>query len=295
MFEWISKSLTIMNNYSKQWSTATPGFLIFLIDQSSSMGSEWSDGKTFAQFTADVVNRTINELIATNAAGETVKNRVFISIIGYGGKGVRDIRSGYLTTYADAPLRIENTIKRVSDGEGGFFDMNIDTPIFIDAEAQGVTPMAGAFAFAEQLIESWINVKNDNPVPVIINVTDGKPENGKPSMNDTELASTIATANSILSIETLDGNPLIFNVHISKNRNEIQFPATREDVGNDVYANLLFQISSRVPEVYKRAAKDLELGDLKPSAKGLISNASPETLIKFINFGSSGGLYRANF
>ena len=90
-----------MNNYSKQWSTATPGYLIFLIDQSSSMGNDWSDGKTYAEFTAEVINRTINELIATNAAGETVKNRVFISLIGYGSKGVRDIRSGYLSSYAE--------------------------------------------------------------------------------------------------------------------------------------------------------------------------------------------------
>lgn len=284
-----------MSNYSKQWSTATPGYLIFLIDQSSSMGAEWAEGNTFAEFTAEVVNKTINELIATNAAGESIKDRVFISIIGYGIKGVRDIRSGYLSSYAENPISVEKSTKKVSDGEGGFFEMNIEKPIFLTAESGGVTPMAGAFEFAEELIESWVSKKNDNPVPVIINVTDGKPETGQQELNDAALASTIATANSILSMETLDGNPLIFNVHISKTSTELQFPASRSDVGSDEYANFLFQISSRVPEVYKRAAKDLDLGELKQGSKGLISNASPETLIKFINFGSSGGLYRANF
>ena len=284
-----------MNNYSKQWSTATPGYLIFLIDQSNSMGSLWSDGRTFAQFTAEVVNKTINELIATNAAGESVKDRVFISIIGYGVKQVRNIRSGYLSAYAENPLSVEKSTRKVSDGDGGFFDMNIEMPIFLEAESGGVTPMAEAFDFAEELIDNWTTNKNDNPVPVIINVTDGKPETGKKEDEAVAMAATIATANAILSMETLDGAPLIFNVHISSKQNEIQFPASRSDVGADEHANFLFQISSKVPDVYKRAAKDLDLGDLKPGSKGLISNASPETLIKFINFGSSGGLYRANF
>jgi hypothetical protein len=284
-----------MDNYAKQWSTATPGFLIFLIDQSSSMGQEWADGKTFAEFTADVINRTINELIATNAAGETVKNRVFISLIGYGGNSVTDLRSDYLSAYADTPLRINKFEKKVSDGDGGFVNMQVEMPIFLEPSATGITPMADAFSFAEKLIKKWIEVKNDNPVPVIINVSDGKPDTGKADLNDAEIASTIATANSIMNMETLDGNPLIFNVHIANSQNEIQFPSEQKDLGSDTFANFLFKISSRVPEVYKRAAKDLKLGDLKPGCKGFISNASPETLIKFINFGSSGGLYRVNF
>lgn len=34
-----------MSNNSKQWSTANPGYIIFLIDQSGSMGGDYSDGK----------------------------------------------------------------------------------------------------------------------------------------------------------------------------------------------------------------------------------------------------------
>lgn len=285
-----------MNNYSKQWSTATPGLLIFLVDQSSSMGQEWKDGKTFAQYTADVINSTINELIATNAAGESVKNRVFISLIGYGENSVKDVRSNYLSDYAENPLRIEKSTKKVSNGEGGFIEMQIDKPVFLEPSAKGITPMAEAFAFAEQLILRWIQLKNDNPVPVIINVTDGKPETGKPEDDSQAVASTISIANSIMNIETLDGNPLIFNVHIAKAAKEIQFPVEINEIdASNTLAKFLFNISSRVPEVYVRAAKDLKLGDLKKGCKGFISNASPETLIKFINFGSSGGLFRINF
>ena len=90
-----------MNN-SKQWSSATPGYIIFLVDQSGSMGEDYTGGKNKAEFTALVINRTINDLIFTNSAGDKIKDRVFISIIGYGGQGgnsVDDIRSDYLSAF----------------------------------------------------------------------------------------------------------------------------------------------------------------------------------------------------
>jgi hypothetical protein len=284
-----------MSNYSKQWSTATPGYLIFLIDQSSSMGNEWASGKTFSQYTAEVINKTINELIATNAAGETVKNRVFISMIGYGGSSIKDLRSDYLSEYAESPLGINIEKKKVSDGSGGVFEMEIEEPIFIEPASSGITPMAGAFEFANKLINRWISVKNDNPVPVIINVSDGRPDGGNPEASKAETINTITAATEIMNLETLDGNPLIFNVHIAKNQEEIQFPESTEELGGDEMSKFLFRISSRVPDVYKRAAKNLAIDTLKLNSKGFISNASPESLIKFINFGSSGGLNRASF
>jgi hypothetical protein len=259
------------------------------------MGNEWADGKTFAQYTAEVINKTINELIATNAAGETVKDRVFISLIGYGGSNIKDIRSDYLSEYAEKPLRVDIEAKRVSDGADGFFDMEIESPIFLEPVAAGITPMASAFEFAKKLIESWITRKNDNPVPVIINVSDGRPDGGNPEASKAEIINTITAATEIMNLETLDGNPLIFNVHIGKNQNEIQFPELIEELVGDEMSKFLFKISSRVPDVYKRAAKNLDINNLKTNSKGFISNASPESLIKFINFGSSGGLNRASF
>ena len=287
-----------MAYYSKQWSTSTPGYLIFLIDQSSSMSNVWTDGKSFAKYTAEVINRTINELIATNAAGETVKNRVFISMIGYGGDtassdSIRDIRSDYLNRYADSPLRIIKSSKNVSDGTGGLITMEIETPIFVEPRAEGLTPMAGAFELAYRLIQSWINKKNDNPVPVVINVSDGRPESTTAESTKRETERTVYFANEIMKLQTLDGNPLIFNVHIANNASEIQFPENKFELNGDSMAELLFQISSIVPTVYKNAAKNFKLNTLGDNSKGFISNASPETLIKFINFGSSGGMDRA--
>lgn len=283
-----------MNNYTKQWSTATPGYIIFLVDQSQSMATQWPDGKKFSVYTASVINQTINELIATNAAGETVKDRIFISLIGYGGSGgnsVENLRSDYLSKYADKPDRIEKSQKKVPDGAGGFVTMEIELPIFLDPVAVGYTPMARAFDFAKQTIESWILKKSDNPAPVIINISDGAPYDGIGS--EAEIAKTVVIANSIMNLQTQDGPPLIFNVHISEKGNEIQFPENEGDLKGNSMAEFLFKISSRIPEVYKKAAKNLDL-QVKVNSKGFISNASPDSLVKFINFGSSGGSDRTN-
>lgn len=283
-----------MSNNSKQWSSANPGYIIFLIDQSGSMGEDYTGGKNKAEFTSLVINRTINDLIFTNSAGDKIKDRVFISLIGYGGKGgnsVEDIRSDYLSVFADSPLRIEKIKKKVSDGAGGLVEIEEEMAMYVEPTCprNGLTPMAEALDFAKQLIEGWITKKPDNPAPVIINVSDGMPYTGSNPIDDIE--KTISTASSIMNINTGDGNPLIFNVHLGHPPfNETKFSSTENEVSDDE-GKILFKISSKVPETYREAARKHEfVTDV--DSRGFVSNAGPETLIKFINFGSSGGTDR---
>lgn len=281
-----------MSNYSKQWSSATPGYLIFLVDQSGSMKEVYTGGETQAEFTAKAINRVIQNLVITNTAGEKTKDRVFISLIGYGGKGgnsVDDIRSDYLSMFADQPIRIEKVTKKVSDGAGGLIDIQDELPIFLEPIANGLTPMASALEFVKQLIEGWIQKKPDNPAPVIINISDGMPYNGNQADPEEERNNTIKVATDVMSISTNDGYPLLFNVHISPTGNEITFPENESELQNNEMAQLLFKISSKVPDAYKAAAAKLQL-NVKNNSKGFIANADPVTLIKFINFGSSGGM-----
>ena len=122
---------------SKQWSSATPGYIICLVHQSGSMSEPYAEGKNRAEFTALVINATINELVNTNMDGEEVKDRVFISMIGYGGSSnlsVDDIRSDYLSSFANSPLKIESIKKKVSDGGGGLVE--IDEKYFRLAEVE---------------------------------------------------------------------------------------------------------------------------------------------------------------
>jgi uncharacterized protein YegL len=274
------------NNNSKQWSSATPGYIIFLVDQSGSMKEEYESGKTKSEFTAQVINRTINELINTNMDGDKVKDRVFISIIGYGGEGgnaVNDIRSEYLSTFADKPLRIERVKKKVSDGAGGLVEIDEEMPVFVEPLANGVTPMGEALGFAKQLIEGWLKKKPDNPAPVIINVSDGLPFDGFDDVQESNKA--LGFAREIMSVQTADGSPLIFNAHIGNGMPKGGFEENEADVRTPE-GKFLFNISSKIPAAYKTAAQKHSL-NVKDDSRGFLSNAEGEMLIRFINFGSS--------
>lgn len=271
-----------MANNSKQWSSATPGYIIFLIDQSGSMSEPYPEKGDKANFSATVINRTINELINVNMNGEKVKDRVFISIIGYGNPSVDEIRSDYLSKYADNPLRIETGKQKVSDGNGGLIEIEVQNPIWVEPTANKLTPMGSAFEFARKLVSSWISKKPENPAPVIINISDGLP------CPEEEEKKTISIAKEIMSLSCADGNPLVFNAHIGLGNPKCSCNENENELGGDEQAKFLFSISSTVPESYKAAAQKQEL-PIKPNSKGFISNADPETFIKFINFGSSGG------
>ncbi|MDC1188616.1 VWA domain-containing protein [Flavobacteriales bacterium] len=274
---------------SKQWSSATPGYIIFLVDQSGSMSEPYAEGKNRAEFTALVINATINELVNTNMDGEEVKDRVFISMIGYGGSSnlsVDDIRSDYLSSFANSPLKIESIKKKVSDGGGGLVEIDEKMPIFIEPTTKGLTPMAEAMGFAKELIEGWLQKKPDNPAPIIINISDGLPYTGKTV--EEEMKKTISVSEDIMNINSADGNPLIFNSHLGdKGDAKCGFEENESEV-TDEQAKFLFKISSKVPKSYKDAAKKQKF-EVKPDSRGFVSNADPFTFISFINFGSSGG------
>ena len=284
------------NSNSKQWSSANPGYIIFLVDQSNSMNEIYTDGVKKSVFTASVINRTIYELVNTNMDGASVKDRVFISIIGYGAGGntVDEIRSDYLSKFAENPIRVEKKKQKVPDGNGGLAELEIEQPIYIEPVAEGFTPMGEAFMHAKNLIEIWLKTKPNDPAPIIINISDGIPYSGNVYNDNTEDVSlAINVANQIMKISTTDGNPLIFNAHIGVDGGtEYKFAESEQEV-NSEEAKFLFKISSTIPEAYKQAAKKHDLV-VKDSSRGFVSNAEPTTLIQFINFGSSGGTDKRN-
>ena len=279
------------NPNSKQWSSATPGYIIFLIDQSASMGQLYpnTDGKSKAEFTALVINRTINELVNANMSGDSVKDRVFISMIGYGGSSnlaVDDIRSDYLSSFADNPLREEPIKKKISDGGGGLIEIDEQMAIFIEPISYGLTPMADALIFVKTLIEGWLQKTPDNPAPIIINISDGLPYTG--GTGEEEMKKVITVSQEIMSINSSDGKPLLFNSHIGDEKDtKYGFEENESEITNE-QAKFLFKISSKVPEAYKEAAKKEDF-IVKPESRGFVSNADATTFINFINFGSSGG------
>ena len=66
--------------YDAKWGRAIPGHIVFLIDQSGSMSG------TRAEMTAECVQNSIVEIVRGSIHGEEVRDRAFITVIGYGQK-----------------------------------------------------------------------------------------------------------------------------------------------------------------------------------------------------------------
>lgn len=271
-----------------QWSSATPGYLIILIDQSGSMMNPY-EGETRISFASKAINRVINEIIQKNFNGDKPKNRCFITVIGYN-HNVKEICSGYLTDLYSNPIRIDSVKKKMPDGAGGIIEIDTKMPVWVEPiDKDGATNMKGAFEMAKELVSKWMEDKPQNPAPVIINISDGMPYyNGQ----DVSICmrETIDVANEIMNLSCEDGNVLIFNAEVgSENGTKVVFPNDKSTISSaGTGAEFLYEITSVVPKGYKEAAAKNEL-PMSDNARGCIFHAEGVDLINLINFGSSKG------
>lgn len=274
-----------MSNYSKQWSSATPGLLIILLDQSGSMLDDY-EGSTRTSFASLAVNKVIDNIIQKNFDGEAPKNRCFISVIGYN-HNVKELCSGWLKDLDASPLRYETLNKKQPDGTGGIVEVVVKQPVWVEPiKDDGATNMLGAFKLAKDLINQWTTDNPDRPSPVIINISDGVPYyDGKaPRLCMQE---TVSLAKEIMSMSNDDGNVLIFNAQIDMSSGTVRYPANRESVSQEE-AQFLFDITSEIPDSYKLAAAKNEL-PVKDGSRGCVFGADGVDLIQLIDFGSSKG------
>ncbi len=275
-----------MKPYEKQWSSAAPGLLIILLDQSGSMLLPYDGNDTKTVFASKAVNRVINTIIQKNFDGESPKNRCFISVIGYG-NDVKELCSGYLKDLDANPIRIESIKKKQPDGAGGIIEVPYNMPVWVEPIKQdAVTNMKKALEQAEAIVKQWVEDKPNSPAPVIINISDGVPYyDGKDV--DICMKETEAVAQDIMNIEAVDGNALIFNALIKQRGQNLVFPNSINEC-NCKEAQFIYNISSVVPEAYKDAAAKTEL-PVRANSKGCIFEADGVQLISLIDFGSSKG------
>lgn len=274
-----------MANNDKQWSSATPGLLIIMIDQSGSMLNPYQGSETRTEFASKAVNRVIDTIIQKNFDGKAPKNRCFIAVIGYN-HNVKCITSGYLKEIDANPIKIETVKQKVPDGAGGIIEIDKKMPIWVEPITEdGATNMRDAFEMAKEIITKWISDKPDSPAPVIINISDGVPyfEGKDPVVCMQE---TIQVVNQIKAINTTDGKVQIFNAMIGDGE-KAEFPVSKAEVSGSE-AEFLYDISTEVPESYKAAA-DKNGFTYRPGARGAVYQADGVALISLIDFGSSKG------
>lgn len=271
--------------YTAEISRTNPSCFLFLIDQSGSMQDPFGgggDGERKADELAAAINRLLQNLVIRCAKEEGVRDYYSVGVIGYGatiGPAFGGVLSGRemvaLSELGDNPTRVEERVKKISDGAGGLVDQTVKFPVWFDPVASGGTPMAEAIRQAHAILAQWIDEHSNSFPPIVINLTDGEPTTGDP-MSD---------AMSLTGLGTLDGQVLLFNGHLSSVRAPaIVFPDSDEGLA-DQYARDLFAWSSILPEYMYQAAQQ-EGYTVSPSSRGFVFNADLEAVIRFLDIGT---------
>lgn len=262
--------------YQKKLGSTHPGMIIILIDQSGSMGFKYG-ATTKSEFTATAVNKTIQEIIAASTSGDIVSPRVHLCVIGYG-----DTVSPLVMATIDNVKKMETIMKdkQVDDGAGGIVTRQIPFDIYVEAKASGSTPMAEAFALAKQYAKAFC----ENPIykevsypPIVINITDGEPDN---------FQTASAEAKEMMKNATDDGDLIFINAHLGNDHTKVvTLPNSNKEFSGDKLAEFLFDISSVLPEGLAASAKEQEF-NVEPGARGFMFNADTVKLIKLLRFGT---------
>ena len=270
--------------YSAEISRSNPTCFIILLDQSGSMadGFGGSEGLRKSEFVADVVNKTLHDLVIRCTKAEEIRNYYYIAIIGYGGSA-QSAFSGALAgktlvpigEVADNPARLDTRAKKVPDGAGGLVEQQVRFPIWIDPGASGATPMCSALSKARGILEQWLSEHKNGFPPTILHLTDGESTDGDPT----------AIGKQLLSAGTSDGSSLLFNCHVSSQRAaKVEYPTSDTGLPDD-FAKTLFGISSRLPESFRKAAEQTGV-NVAEGARGFVFNGDPTSVVQFFEIGT---------
>jgi len=274
-------------SYSQQISATNgmPGCLLVLLDQSYSMceniGNS-SEGKSTAA--ARCINRFLSNLIILCTDDEETRDYLHIGVVGYGGTpDAAEVLipggtapAGLLTVNELEDRQEVETIEK--DGR------QIPQTKWFDPVHEDGTPMSKAFDLAKAALEKWVAAYPDSFPPIVMNVTDGQP-------NDPKKAEKLAE--EIRRISTSDGDVLMLSCHISETPGaEILFP-TDEATLPDEAAQLLFRMSSELPPTLRQASKDLFNPPPEEGARGFVFNADATLLANFLNIGTQVTQHRS--
>lgn len=275
--------------YTAEISRSNPTVFLFLIDQSGSMEDQMSSGRSKAQQLADVLNRTLTNLIIRCTKSEGTRNYFEVGVLAYGGNGVHNGFQGTLSSQilhpiADieaSPLRIEERKKKIDDGAGGIIEQATNFPVWFEPKASGGTPMCEAITRAAEELVNWCDSHPNSYPPTILHITDGESTDGNPEQ----------LAEQLRQIQTNDGGVLMFNLHVSASEtNAIEFPSSEQGLPNE-FAKLLFRTSSILPDHLIRFAKDKGFS-VSMEARGFMFNADAIQIVDFFDIGTRASQLR---
>ena len=259
--------------YKAEISADNPSCFVFVIDQSTSMAEEVSNGENTvpkANGVSDTMNRWLSELSIKCAKASGVRDYYHIGVIGYG-KKVGTCLAGSsdgselvpISVIADNPERIEERD-------------SVRMPVWFDAVADGGTPMCRAASKTEQVVQGWLDAHPDCFPPIVIHITDGEATDGDPESRLAQLT----------TLSSSDGPVMLFNIHLSANpdAHPVCFPDS-EDQLPDEYAKMLFKTASPLTPTMRALAKEYGIKTTDTS-RGFVLNADMVMLVQAIDIGT---------
>jgi hypothetical protein len=255
-------------------SSVKPAFIIIILDQSSRMDEPLNEDLTKAEYQCKLVNEFVNDLIFSNSAGDKIKDRFYITIIGHNNNQANEIRSGYLSSFADSPLHIQKVKKRVSDGIGGLVEIEQEFSLYIEPFSSREENQLDAFKLSKEFAIAWFD-KRKYCSTLIVNIGGGFSSCWE---------ETTKIVNDIKKIgETVD-SPFIFNLQLDANINGLLFPDLEGVYQESFTSQLYFEWSSYVSNDIIESGLRNGLRILKCSK--LYSNHKSNYILNLINFGS---------
>jgi hypothetical protein len=271
--------------YTAEISRANPTCFLFLLDQSASMQDAIAGGEApqkKSEVVADALNRLLSNLAIKCAKEEGVRDYFHVGVIGYGatvGSALGGTLAGRdlipLSEIAGSPARLETRSNKIPDGAGGLVEQEVKFPIWVDPIGNDGTPMSQAITRAQSIVADWLNSHPGCFPPVVLNLTDGESTDGDPSL----------PAESLRTLTSVDGNVLLFNLHVSSDRTEpVTFPDSDSSLPN-TYAKILFNMSSPLPE-HMRAYAQQQGHAVSESTRGFVFNADIASIVQFLDIGT---------
>ena len=263
-----------------------PGLFIILIDQSGSMNRMNEKNERLSLLVARSINKFLDDLVRKcTRRPDAVEDYFDIAVIGYGNNNCRNCFQGPLgetlvnkiSCIADKISGIEVIPSYKQKFDGSTVLVETKLPVWIKPVNSGNTPMNAAFANAIDIAQRWCATHNSSVPPMVINITDGEPNNGDPEL----------LAEELKQIGTRYGSTLVYNVHITLLA-DISFAFTyREDVLPDNNAKRLFRMSSKLTPAMYYLAKEAGY-QVTEESRGHFYNTDIATLVRFLEIGSTG-------
>lgn len=240
---------------------------------------------TKAEFLADVVNRTLHDLVIRCTKSEEIRDYYYVSIIGYGvGRGgVASAFTGSLggrdlvriSEIGENPDRLEERLKTVADGRGGLVQQKVRFPVWVYPKALNDTPMCAGLMQARRVLDAWLHEHPSCFPPVILHITDGGSTDGDPTTH----------GRAIADLTSKDGPVLLFNCHLSSTHSvKVEYPDDPGTLPNHL-ARMLFSISSVLPSTFVAAARSMGI-HASAGARGFVFNADAASLVHFFEIGT---------